>query len=194
MNLADVVAGARGSPGEGLRALDALARAISRTRWFSAAGRPLSPASLAAANAVLEGVMAAGAEIRQADSWSRSRRLYDRHHEDGAIAAEFVMECRNLRQWAEARNSADLLQALLADVRSLAYDTAHGAAAGATLLAGVRDRDVARLAASEAGDTALGAGLAIAAGATDHPFVHLLALLEAGHWPIGTVDGVFWIF
>ena len=194
MNLASVVAGIQGEPGQELRALDALARAVSRTRWFSAAGRPLSPSALAAANAVLEGIMAAGAEIRQADSWSRSRWLYRKHREDGVTVAEFAMECDRLRVQAAARHSVDLLDALLADVTSLAYDTAHGAAAGATLLAGVRDPDVAKLAASEVEDTALGAGLAIAAGAPDHLFVHWLALLEAGHWPIGTIDGAFWVF
>lgn len=194
MNLADIVAGMLDAPGAGLRAVDDLARAIQRIRWFSAVGKPLTAEAAAAIDALLSVNGAAGTEILRADSWSWSRWLHDRHRHDGAIEREFALELRHLRALGAAKHGADLLDAVVADVTGLAYATAHGAAAGAALLGGVRDPQVAKLAAEDVRHTVHGAGLALAAGVPYHAFVAWLGILETGYWPIGTVDGKFWVF
>jgi hypothetical protein len=62
------------------------------------------------------------------------------------------------------------------------------------LMAGVRDGSLVRLAALEAERATRIAGLALAAGESDHIFVHWLGVFESGHWPIGTIDGALRIF
>jgi hypothetical protein len=144
--------------------------------------------------AVQQGVGRSGVPVNLCSGWSSALRLRQRHAQDSSLFRDLDRESARLQRKGASKHGADLLDALIADITGMASDTAHAAAANAALCAGLRDSAAARRATAEAEKAARYVAEALAAGEPEHEFVYWFALFEAGRWPIGTIDDVFWLF
>jgi hypothetical protein len=164
--------------------------------WFSMLGEPLSKAELQHLQQYLRGLAidermpvqgvadwpSAGEAIAN-PSWDR--RWWD---------AEQRERSRLYTNAAAIRGESELLESLSRTLGE-STDRAHGAAAVAAARGGCTDAALIRAAAGALSQALYLGELAVFAGENDrHPFLVKQALFAGGHWPLGIVNGQYYVF
>jgi hypothetical protein len=173
--------------------------ALARSSWFAAAGEKLTPAECEEAAAYLAALglanpAIAGPAIAGVAGWDEAKRIadapdWDRRWWDAEEALR-----RAALMHASARLGHDALMAALSHVTQAAADTVHGAAAIAAQRAEIADPALVRAATGAATQACYQAALALTAGAgQDHAFAVKHRLFAAGRWPLGLVEGRFFL-
>ncbi|HLI13660.1 MAG TPA: hypothetical protein VKY65_18865 [Alphaproteobacteria bacterium] len=178
-----------------LGAVARFAEQIRRISWFVAVGEPLLEAELADARAYLAALGFAEASVAAVTNWAEAERcVRDLRWDRGWWAAEEELR-RELLTHVRGDGAAKALMAALTGVTSEATAVLLGMASTAALRRGIAQQAIDSVAAGAATQACYQAALALAAAAgDDHPFALKLRLFVAGHWPLGLVDGCFYVF
>jgi hypothetical protein len=104
-------------------------------------------------------------------------------------------EKRRLQQKARATMTQTELMTALSRTVEQASETMHGAAAVEAARRGCSDEGLIRAAAGAASEALYHAELARLSGEDEHhPFRLKQSLFAGGHWPLGIVDGRYYVF
>lgn len=172
-----------------------LAAGVAHVPWFSAVGEPLTAADESEARLYLYGLGIDGVRVLGVASWADARRAADHPDWDRRWwDAEEALRTALTRAAEDAFGRAALHRALTA-VGDAATDIVQGAAAVAAARSGVANPALIKSAAGAATLACHHAALARATqSGADHPFTVKFRLFQAGRWPLGIVDGDFYLF
>lgn len=177
-----------------LDAVARLRRSLAHLSWFAATGEELTRADREEGARYLEGLGITGVTVAAVASWQDAKTVaddpaWDRRWWD----AEEEMRAALMRDALADLGEPALLDALTG-VAEAASDVVQGAAAVAAARSGTADPALIKSAAGAATQAAHLAALAAAAGAgADHVFAVKFRLYEAGRWPLGIVNGRFYL-
>jgi len=164
--------------------------------WFFMLGEPLAPDEV---NQVREYLRALGLghdlPVESVRDWASAsalikdpswdRRWWDAEQEEARRLYDSV---------ASAQSEDELLRTLSARLERANVDV-HGAAAVQAARAGCTDASLIRAAAGAASHAFYLANLAELCGASEpHPFLLKRSLFAEGHWPLGVVNGRYYVF
>jgi len=176
-------------------AVDRFAEHIRSISWFVAVGEPLLDAERSDAHRYLEALGLDSMEVAQAKDWTEAESIvrdprWDRRWWDAEERAR-----RSLVAEAGAAHGMGALMSVLSQVTNEATGIVLGMASTAALRAGTTRQAIAAVAAGAATQACYQAALALTADADDtHPFAIKRRLFEAGRWPLGVIDGVYYLF
>ena len=180
---------------QALAAVERFAARVRSISWFAAVGEPLLDSERAESLRYLKALGLDSVEVAPAKNWADAERVArhprrDRRWWDAEEAAG-----RALFAEAEVGRGRDLLLGALSLVLSEATNIVLGMASTSALRAGVVEHAIAAVAAGAATHACFQTGLALGAQAGEtHPFAIKRRLFEGGRWPLGVVEGVFYIF
>lgn len=175
--------------------LSEFAAGLSAVSWFAAVGDPPTAAEPETAASYLAGLGLSDVDLAWAADWAQAEALTN---DAGWSDAWWQAEDRarqDLLGPAHDRLGERPLMAALDRIMRTASDAVMGPAAMAAARAGVADQALIRVAAGAATQACYQAGLALAAeAASDHPFRVKFRLFQSGRWPLGLIDGRFYVF
>jgi hypothetical protein len=164
--------------------------------WFSMLGEPLSADELHGVRRYLGGLAIEDPlPVRSVTDWaSAARVIADPAWDTRWWDAEQRERARLHTNAAAVRGERELLVALSHTLGESA-DAVHGAAAVAAARGGCTDPALIRAAAGAVSQALHLGTLARLAGEDDlHPFSVKHALFAGGHWPLGIVNGHYYVF
>ncbi len=162
--------------------------------WFFMLGEPISESERRQIHEYLSGLRLEELPIEIVTDWQSAahtlanpewdQRWWDAEQtEKNRLQAQTrskLGETELMRQWSLSLESAEAI---------------HGAAAVEAARHGCADSALIRVAAGAASQALHLAALArLAEAKPDHPFLIKQALFAGGHWPLGIVNGRYWIF
>jgi len=167
---------------------------LAHVSWFAAVGEPLSEAERDDAAGYLAGLDYKRVAVMAVAGWAPAATLTRDVRADEWWQREEAARRALLDRVAGALGEARAVTALTR-VTDKASEIVLGAAAIATTRALVADPYLARVAAGAATQAAYQGALALLAEAgDDHPFAAKFRLFTAGRWPLGVIDGSFYLF
>jgi hypothetical protein len=164
--------------------------------WFSMLGEPLAEVERAHLGEYLRGLGIDDAlPIQSVCDWdSAGRAIANPEWDPRWWDAEQRERHRLHRKASAARGEAEVLLSL-SRVLELSTEAAHGSAAVEAARFGSVDPSLIRAAAGALVQALCLNRLAeLAAEESDHPFFVKHALFAGGHWPLGIVNGRYYIF
>ena len=170
------------------KALDRLLTGIRRAKWFTALGKPLTPAQRRDARAWLAGIGYRDIPLEAAPNWRAAKRIASDPGWDGDWwRAEETQRLALLRA-AERLGTPGAME-LMTEAGMAAHDKALKAARRH-----IPDASFALAAAGAAAQGCYLGALALLAGDPDHAFSARLGLFLGGRWPLGILGGKAYIF
>jgi len=164
--------------------------------WFCTLGEPLAPEEVNQVRAYLRALgLGHDLPVESVREWLSAGALTkDPSWDRSWWNAEQVEAKRLYDEAASTRGEGELLRMLSARLERTNVD-AHGAAAVQAASAGCTDASLIRAAAGAASHTLYLAELAQLCSVSDaHPFVLKRSLFARGHWPLGIVNGRYYVF
>lgn len=163
--------------------------------FFSLLGEPVTPAERSLVNDYLHGLgITEAVAVDGVEDWAHALRVASDPHWDQRWWDAEQVERARLRSLAFAAYSeAEALRRL-----SLPFSAdaeVNGAATSALGRAGCTDSALVRSATGAACEALyLGALARLANAPSEHPFRSKETLFARGRWPLGIVDGRYWVF
>jgi hypothetical protein len=164
--------------------------------WFFMLGEPPAESERALVRGYLSGLCLDGqTAIASVATFVEAARIISHPDWDRRWWDAEQRERERLRaKAASGRDDTQLLQALSQSAEQ-AIVAPHGAAAVQAARVGCSDPGLIRAAAGALGEALYLAKLAeLASEPPSHPFSSKLALFTGGHWPLGLVEGKFYLF
>lgn len=177
--------------------LDAIMRlvlGIPHASWFSAGGDPLTGAERDEADTYLAALGRGDVVVAAVSGWNDAKQVASDPAWDRAWWEEEDRQRAALWRDALGEIPEEALHRALSQVVDAATSTLQGAAAVAATRAGIANAGLIKSAAGAASQACHQAALALAANAgPDHAFAVKLRIFEAGRWPLGIVDGRYFL-
>lgn len=164
--------------------------------WFSMLGEPLAEVERAQVGEYLRGLgIEEALPIQSVRDWNSAGRAIASPEWDRRWWDAEQRERQRLHEKANAARGETVLLQALSRVLEQSTEAAHGSAAvGAARFGGVEPALI-RAAAGALGQALCLDRLAELAGEkSDHPFFVKHALFAGGHWPLGIINGHYYIF
>jgi len=169
---------------------------LTDATWFGRLGLPLTEADQSGARAYLHALgYAKDTAVTGVERWNEAERIAREPAWDQQWWTREEVERERLMSLAVARLGRAVLLDRLGAATELASEMIHAAAASAAERDGVTDAALVRAASGAAAMALHEAALVPLAGqGSEHVFVRKYTLFAAGRWPLGTVNGVFYLF
>ena len=163
--------------------------------WFFMLGEPLAPGEAAKVTGYLRGLGLDALPLETLADWSAVGAVIKSASWDQSWWEAEQREAKRLHERAtQARGEGEVARRLSAVLVS-SMVSLHGAAAVHATRAGYGDAGLIRAAAGAAGQALHFAELAELGGESAvHPFLLKRALFAGGHWPLGIVNGSYYLF
>jgi hypothetical protein len=164
--------------------------------WFSMLGEPLAEVERAQLGEYLRGLgIDETLPIQSVSDWHSAGRAIANPEWDRRWWDAEQRERERLHEQARAARGETELLLSLSNVLEHSTEPAHGSAAVEAARFGNVEPALIRAAAGALVQALCLSKLAELAGKkTDHPFLVKHALFAGGHWPLGIVNGCFYIF
>jgi hypothetical protein len=163
--------------------------------WFFMLGEPLTEDERTHAGDYVRGLgIHASLPLEHVADWNAARNVIKNPAWDRRLWDAERLEMQRLYGRAREARAVVALQSSLS--RTLqSGEAVHGAAAVAAARGGCSDVGLIYAAAGAASEALHFADLARLAGENEaHPFFSKQALFAAGHWPLGAVEGRYYVF
>jgi len=169
---------------------------LTDVTWFGRLGLPLTEADQSGARAYLRAQgYAKDTAVTGVERWNEAERIAREPAWDQQWWTREEVERERLMSLAVARLGRAVLLDRLGAATELASEMIHAAAASAAERDGVTDAALVRAASGAAAMALHEAALVPLAGqGSEHVFVRKYTLFAAGRSPLGTVNGVFYLF
>ena len=173
-----------------------LLASLAEVAWFGRLGLPLTVVDQSVARAYLHALgYAKDTAVTGVGRWDEAERIAREPAWDRQWWTREEVERERLMSLAMAKLGRTVLLDRLSAATELASEMIHAAAASAAERDGVADTALVHAASGAAAMALHEAALVPLAGqGSEHVFVRKYTLFAAGRWPLGTVNGVFYLF
>lgn len=163
--------------------------------WFFMLGEPLAPGEAAKVEGYLRGLNLEARPLEALADWSGAGAVIKSANWDPSWWEAEQREAKHLHERATRAHGEDGVAQRLATVLERTMAAVHGAAAVHASRMECCDAALIRAAAGAAGQALHLAELAELSGeSAAHPFLLKRALFAGGHWPLGIVNGNYYLF
>ena len=164
--------------------------------WFFMLGEPLQASETQQVRDYLRWLgIVDETPVECVSDWQGARRVIDNPEWDRRWWDAEQAERQRLQQRAGAVHGHAAVLRTLSEMLARVGEAIHGAAAVESTRRGSADAALIRAAAGAASEALYQSELARLAGEdAGHPFAVKQALFAGGHWPLGIVNGIFFVF